>query len=126
VEGLLVALVVSVPTLTIEEDWHGRPMIDQPGHLWIVAAVVAALGFVLGGAVGARRSTVLWRAVSVGAIVGAAVSAVLLLADVVRRSVSHQALSSAVVRLWVGAALISIVIASLGGAFAYFRSTVRR
>jgi hypothetical protein len=41
--------------MIIEEDWHGRPMIDQPTHLWIVAACFVAGAFFAGGAVVAFR-----------------------------------------------------------------------
>jgi hypothetical protein len=29
----VLVLVISVPTMIVEEDWHGHPMIEQPGHL---------------------------------------------------------------------------------------------
>src|SRR5580698_9544182 len=53
--SVLLVLAVSVPTMIIEEDWHGRPMIDQPTHLWIVAACLVAGAFFAGGAVVAFR-----------------------------------------------------------------------
>src|SRR5580698_10176924 len=51
----LLVLAVSVPTMIIEEDWHGRPMIDQSTHLWIIAACLVAGAFFAGGAVVAFR-----------------------------------------------------------------------
>src|ERR1035438_8793594 len=51
----LVILVVSVPTMAVEEDWHGRPMIDEPTHLWIIATCLVAAAFLVGGGVGGRR-----------------------------------------------------------------------
>lgn len=51
----LLVLAISVPTMIIEEDWHGQPMIDQPTHLWIVAGCLVAVAFFVGGAVVACR-----------------------------------------------------------------------
>jgi len=126
VQGLVVTLVVTVPTLALEEDWHGRPMIDQPGHLWVIPTFVVAAGFALGGAVCARRSAELWLALWRGVILGTIVAGGLLAADVARRFERHQSLSGGVLRLWVEAALLSIVIASLGGAAGYLRTSFRR
>ena len=51
--GVIVTLALAAPTLVLEENWHGKPMIDQPGHLWIVPTIVVAAAFALGGAIGA-------------------------------------------------------------------------
>ncbi len=121
--GLAVTLVVAVPTLAIEEDWHGRPMIDQPGHLWVIPTIVVAAAFALGGALGTRGIVELWRALWEGLVIGASAAGLLLLADVVRRALRDQAVSEAVLRLWVEGALLSVVMASLGGAVSYLRAT---
>ncbi len=123
--GLLVTLVIAVPTLALEEDWHGRPMIDQPGHLWVGPTVVVALAFALGGALAARGLVELWRALLHGLFAGAGAAGLLLLADVVRRAVKGQALSEGVLRLWIEAALLSVVIASVGGAISCVRARGR-
>lgn len=105
-------LVVAVPTLTIEEDWHGRPMIDQPTHLWLVAALLVTGAFLVGGAfAGYRRPHV----AVVHATTATAVSvAVLLLGAVVRRYwVAHETLPHAVVRLWVFGVLVCLVLGAV-------------
>lgn len=56
VRGTLVTLGVAVPALALEETVGGRPMIDQPGHLWVIPAIVVALAFVAGGRVAARHN----------------------------------------------------------------------
>ena len=53
--SVLLVLAVSIPTMVIEEDWHGRPMIDQGTHLWILAACLVAGAFFAGGAIVAFR-----------------------------------------------------------------------
>jgi hypothetical protein len=126
VPGLLVSLVVAVPALTIEEDWHGRPMIDQTGHLWVLPTVVAAIGLILGGAVSGRRATGLWRASLLGALIGMLASAVLVTADLVRRAGRQQTVSPPVLRLWVEAALISGVLAAIGAAASYLATAETR
>jgi hypothetical protein len=120
--GVILTLAVAAPTLIIEENWHGKPMIDQPGQLWVIPTLVVAIAFAAGGAIGARRITELWESLFHGLMVGTAASVVLLAADV-RRATVHRPLSEGVTRLWVESALLSIVLASLGGAFSYLRST---
>ena|ERR1700728_725792 len=120
--GLVLTLAVAAPTLAIEESWHGRPMIDQPGDLWVLPTLVVAAAFALGGAIGARRAAQLWKALLQGLTSGALAAGMLLVADVVRRAMHHRAMSEGVLRLWIEAALLSIVIASLGGAISYLRS----
>jgi hypothetical protein len=125
-QGLVLTVAIAAPTLVLEENWHGRPMIDQPGHLWVLPTIVVAAAFALGGAVGARRAGVLWKALLQGLVIGTSAAGLLLVADVVRRAVDSRALSEGVLRLWVEAALLSIVIASLGGAIAHLRSAGSR
>jgi hypothetical protein len=55
VGSALLVLAISVPTMIIEEDWHGRLMIDQPTHLWIIAGCAVAAAFFIGGAIVACR-----------------------------------------------------------------------
>jgi len=121
-QGLILTLGVATPTLVLEENWHGRPMIDQPGHLWVLPTLVVAAAFAVGGALGARRSVLLWKALLQGLIPGTTAAGTLLVADVVRRAMDHRAVSQGVFRLWIEAALLSIVIASLGGAISFLRS----
>jgi len=121
-QGLVLILAVASPTLILEENWHGRPMIDQPGHLWVLPTLVVATAFAVGGGVGARRAAQLWRALLQGLILGTLGAGTLLGADVVRRAMVHRAVSEGVFRLWVEAALLSVVIASLGGAISYRRA----
>ena len=51
----LLILILSVPTMAIEESWHGRPMIDEPTHLWIIAACLVVAAFLAGGVVAGHR-----------------------------------------------------------------------
>ena len=121
-QGLVLTLGVAAPTLVLEENWRGRPMIDQPGRAWVLPTLVVAAAFAVGGAVGARRAAQLWRALFQGLTLGTAAAGTLLVADVVRRAMDHRAVSAGVLHLWVEAALLSIVIASLGGAISYLGS----
>ncbi len=124
--GIGVTLIVAAPTLVIEEDWHGRPMIDQPGHLWVVPALVVAAAFALGGALGARGLVELWRALWHGLLVGVVSAGLLFLADVVRRAMADQVTPRGVWRLWIEGVAVSVVLASLGGAVSYLRAIRRR
>ncbi len=110
-------LIVSIPVMVVEEDWHGRPMIDQATHLWILPAFLVASAFLLGGALAGFRSpsTAMAHAVSAASFA----LAVLLLGAVVRRFwVVHEGLPNTVALLWclgtIGALMLSVIGSSLG------------
>jgi len=115
--GLVVILVVSVPTLAVEENWHGTPLIDQPDHKWVLPAIVVAAAFVVGGLIAASRRRWWLDGALHGLLVGAVASAVLLAADAVRRHGLHKTANPAVFKLWVVAAIASCALGAIGGAF---------
>jgi len=110
-------LVVSIPAMIVEEDWHGHPMIEQASWLWVLPAVLVASAFLFGGALAGLRcpSTGVVHASS------AAIAAltVLLLGALYRRLwFVHEGVQHAVVGLWclgVAGALTLSVIGSLFG-----------
>jgi hypothetical protein len=113
----LLMLVVALPTMAVEEDWHGRPMIDQPSHLWVVAACLVAAAFLVGGAVAGylRPSAAAAHAtgaagLTVAVLVGGALFRRLLLV--------HEGVPHAVAGLWffgtVAALLLSVAGSQLG------------
>jgi hypothetical protein len=112
---VLIELVISVPTLAIEETWHGRPMIDQRSALWIVPACLVAVAFLVGGALagyGQRSATAGAERATLAASLAAAV---LLAADVIRRLLlAHENVPSAVARLWYLGAGAALVISAVG------------
>ena len=116
--GLLLTLIVAVPTLILEEDWHGKPMIDQGNHLWLIPATIVGAAFLGGGALIGRRKVRLADAVVQASVVGAAAIACLLIGAVVRRAGLGQNFPLAVVRLWVLASIAAVVLAAVGGALA--------
>ncbi|MDA8062845.1 MAG: hypothetical protein M0T80_10555 [Actinomycetota bacterium] len=133
--GLLVTLVVAVPSMVVAEEWHGRPMIDQPGLWWLLPGAVAVAGFFAGGALAARptssgeRPTSSGRACATSAFAGArvgALAAVLLVAaDGARRALLDPTLPAGVVAYWVEAAAAAVV-ASVSGAVVAELSRRRR
>jgi uncharacterized membrane protein YbjE (DUF340 family) len=81
--------------------WRGQPMIDQPGHLWVVPAVIVTAAFFVGGAI----------------------------ADVGRRLDLNKGLPLPVAELWLYALVGTVVIASLGALFGrrlYLREKKRK
>jgi hypothetical protein len=97
---VLVELAVSVPTLLIEETWHGRPMIDERSALWVVPACIVAAAFLTGGAIAGYRRRSTAAAITATSTATLAV-AVLLAADLVRRFwLVHEKLPRGVERLW--------------------------
>lgn len=117
--GLGTTLLVAVPTLVVAEDWHGRPLIDQPGLAWVVPTVITAFAFVAGGAVAGRRQPRLRAAVGCGFAMGLLTVLVLLAADVTRRVLQNPTLPMGVVRYWIEAAVGSTVLAMLGATGAF-------
>lgn len=132
--GLVLTMVVSVPCMIVEEDWHGHPMIDLGTLLWIPFAVLVALAFLAGGAIAAgapsrRRSTpARWAAAfGVGLSCGLAAILALVACDLVRRFVVlREGLSFGVVELWIVAGAGAIVLGGIGGAIGHALARRRR
>ena len=109
----LLILVISVPTMAVEEDWHGRPMIDGPTHLWIIAACLVAAAFLVGGAVAGRRRP---SAAPEHATAAASLAvAVLFVAAVLRRLwLVHEGVPVGVVRLWFLGVVAALFLSAAG------------
>lgn len=120
--GLVTILAVAVPAMVLAEDWHGHPMIDDPGAWWLVPGAVALGAFFIGGAVsarmpGGRPGGLAWaygRAAAVGGLLGAVAAAVLVGADGVRRALVNPTLPTGVIDYWIEAAAVAIVVAAIG------------
>jgi predicted permease len=111
--SVLLVLAVSIPTMVIEEDWHGRPMIDQGTHLWILAACLVAGAFFAGGAIVAFRRPS--DPTGYAAVTGVLAVAVLLVGALYRRFwVAHEVISIPVQCLWL-AGVVAAVVLSLAG-----------
>src|ERR1700677_3875498 len=97
--SVLLVLAVSIPTMIFEEDWHGRPMIDQGTHLWILAACLVAGAFFAGGAIVAfRRPSAPTRYATTTAVLAVAI---LLCGALYRRFWgAHEVLATPVQGLW--------------------------
>jgi hypothetical protein len=106
-------LLVSVPVMVVEEDWHGHPMIDEGTLLWILPALLVASAFLGGGAlVGLLRPS---SAVA-HALVPAGVALVaLLIGALIRRLwVVHEGVPRAVVNLWCIGVLTAVGLSLVG------------
>ncbi|MHB1584400.1 MAG: hypothetical protein ACYCU7_03745 [Acidimicrobiales bacterium] len=112
--GLVLTLVVAVPTLAFAEDWHGKPLIDQGGLTWLVPAVIVALAFAVGGAVAGRHGVSPGRALVEGLWVGVPGVLALLAADAVRRLVVNPTLPNGVIAYWLEGAAAAIFFALAG------------
>jgi peptidoglycan/LPS O-acetylase OafA/YrhL len=109
----LVMLVISVPTMAVEEDWHGRPMIDERTHLWIIATCLVAAAFLIGGMVAGRRRP---SAAPEHATAAATLAvAVLVVAAIVRRLwLAHEGVSVAVAGLWCLGVVVALSLSAAG------------
>jgi hypothetical protein len=116
VGSAFLVLAVSVPTMIVEEDWHGRPMIDQPTHLWILAACVVAASFFAGGAIVAfRRPSAPTR---YAAATGILAVLVLLIGGLYRRRrVVHEQIPREVQHLWLLGVIAAVALSVAGSLF---------
>ncbi|HUC05728.1 MAG TPA: hypothetical protein VL961_10030 [Acidimicrobiales bacterium] len=125
-DGFIASMTLVGPAFLFAELWRGRPVIDQPGNLWIVPGAVMAAGFVLGGYVAGRRlarsATAFWR----GALVALLTMTAIFACDLLRRAVIEQGLSWSVGGLWIGAAALTAFLGGVGGAGAAWQAARRR
>ena len=110
-------LIVSIPVMVVEEDWHGHPMIEQGPYLWILPAFLVASAFLFGGALAGFRDPS--TAVAHTVLATSFALTILLLGAVVRRFwVVHEGVQNAVVLLWclgiIGAFTLSLIGSLLG------------
>ena len=113
--GLLVSLMIVGPTFLSEETWHGAPLIDRGGALWLVPAIVMALGFFAGGAIAGYHRTRVQSALLRGLLVGALTISLAFAGDLVRRHGLGEGLQHRVLEYWVGAIAAAPLVSALGG-----------
>jgi hypothetical protein len=113
--GLFVSLVIVGPTFLSEETWHGAPLIDRGGALWLVPAVVMALGFFAGGAIAGYHRARVQGALVRGLLVGAITISLAFAGDLARRYALGEGLQHRVVEYWVGAIAAAILVGAFGG-----------
>ncbi len=107
------ALVISVPTMVVEEDWHGHPMIDQSTHLWIVAVFLVAGAFLAAGMVTAYHHPATgFRHATAGA--GLALGVLVVAALGRRLFVAHENVPRAVLELWCAGVVACLVLTATG------------
>ena len=113
--GLLVSLAIVGPTFLSEETWHGAPLIDRGGVLWIVPSVVMAFGFLVGGMIAGYRRPTAQGALVRGLVVAALTISLAFAGDMVRRLSLQEGLQLRVLEYWVGAVAASLLVGGLGG-----------
>jgi len=113
--GLFVSLAVVGPTFLSEETWHGSPLIDRGGVLWLVPAVVMAIGFWVGGVIAGYQRTSVQSALVRGFLVAALTIALAFAGDMARRLTLGQGLQPRVLEYWVGAVAAALLAGGLGG-----------
>jgi hypothetical protein len=113
--GLFVSLVIVGPTFLTEETWHGAPLIDRGGALWVIPAAIMAVGFFLGGAIAGYQKLRARHALVSGLAVSFVTIVLAFLGDLVRRHSIGEGLQHAVAEYWVGALFVSVFVGSLGG-----------
>lgn len=128
-DAYLFTLVVSVPVLLWEEMWRGQPMIDQPGHLWVVPMLICMAAFFIGGAIAGRHRRRRTGALVQAIALAVPVSMLLIIADIGRRLDLHRGFTLPVAGLWLYALAGTVIISSLGALFGrrrYLKKRARR
>jgi hypothetical protein len=128
-DAFLFTLIISGPVLLWEELWRGQPMIDQPGDLWLVPAVITVAAFFIGGAIAGRHRRRRTGALIQGVALAVPVSLLLIVADIGRRLDLHRPFTLPVAGLWLYALLGTVVISSLGALYGrrrYLKKRARR
>lgn len=128
-DAILFTLTISGPMMLWESMWRGQPMIDQPGDLWIVPAVIVTAAFFVGGAIAGRHRRRSTGAIAQGIALAIPVSFLLIIADIGRRLYLNKGLPLPVAELWLYALVGTVVVASLGALFGrrlYLRKKKRK
>jgi hypothetical protein len=112
--ALVFTFVIAGPTSLWESLWRGRPMIDQPGNLWIVPTVIVVLTFLVGGGIAGRLRQRPMGAVVQALALAVPVAVALILADLARRLIINIPLFIPVIELWIDALVSAIVLATVG------------
>lgn len=113
--GLFVSLVIVGPTFLSEETWHGAPLIDRGGALWVIPAAVMAVGFFVGGAIAGYHKARAQNALLGGLAVSFLTIVLAFLGDLVRRHALGEGLQRVVAEYWLGAVFAAVFVGSLGG-----------
>jgi len=113
--GLFVALVIVGPTFLVEQTWHGAPLIDRGGLLWLIPSFVMAIGFFVGGMIAGHRRKGLKGALAHGLLVAALTVALAFAGDLVRRDALGEGLPVIIFGYWMAAVAVALVVGGLGG-----------
>jgi len=128
-DAYLFTLLISGPALLWEELWRGQPMIDQPGHLWVVPTIITVAAFFIGGTIAGRHRRRRTGALLQGVALALPVSLLLIIADVGRRLYLHRPFTLPVAGLWLYALLGTLVISAVGALYGrrrYLKKRARR
>ena len=127
-DAMVLTLLVAGPTMLWEEAGQGRPMIDQPGSLWLVPAAIVTVTYLVGGAIAGRHRRRPRGALIQGVALAVSTSSIFVIVDVVRRVMVGNHQSVAVAELWLAAMGATVVVAGLGalsGRWIYIRRRAR-
>lgn len=125
-DAYLFTLVVSVPTLLWAEMWRGQPMIDQPGHLWLLPMVITVAAFFIGGAIAGRHRRRRTGALVQAIALAVPVSLLLIVADIGRRLDLHRGFTLPVAGLWLYSLVGTVAISGLGALYGRRRYVKKR
>jgi lysylphosphatidylglycerol synthetase-like protein (DUF2156 family) len=108
-DGLIFALVIGGPCLLATEGLH-----DRVGKVWVVPLVIAALGFLVAGAIAGRHRRRPGGAALQGIAVALPVAVLLVLTDLLYRLISGRPIDGHVAALLVGAIVGAVLLAIVG------------
>jgi hypothetical protein len=123
-DGLLVSLVICGPTL-----FASLILRDQHEQRWALPLLVAAVGFLVGGAIAGRHRRLRRGSMAQGVALGLMIATAILLANLVRTLVLAKGVTFSTASLWVAVEFGSVLLASIGaliGRRRFWRSRKRK
>jgi hypothetical protein len=123
-DGILVCFLTAAPAL-----FAAFVLRDQREPVWIILLLIAAGGFLVGGAVAGRHRRLARGAMSQGAMCGLLAATVIVIANAVRTVMLGHGLSPRTLALWLGVEVAAVVVAAVGariGRRLYLRSRRRK
>jgi hypothetical protein len=123
-DGILVSFLIAGPSLLA-----GFILRDQREGLWSAMLVIAALGFLAGGAIAGRHRRAARGALTQGVVLALLTATIIVLANMIRTAVLGHGMTSHTLELWAGVEVGAMVVAGIGGLIgrrSYIRARSRK
>jgi hypothetical protein len=108
-DGILICFLSAAPSL-----FAGFILRDQREEVWTLMLLVAAAGFLVGGAIAGRHRRAARGAIAQGVVCGFLTATVIVVANAMRTAVLGNGISTHTLVLWLGVEAGAVIIAAIG------------